>query len=503
MSLRRIALPVVLALGLLPFAACVDFFGFPNQNDGNGGFPDPPTANTLGVTIDSPRNAASVASGTIVNIRWSALNRTGDPGSVDIFVRANDDGAETFLAQGLSVNGSTGTVTTDWDTAGFGAGVYSIRARVTANGNSRDAVATGQVTIDAAPTFAFTRPTTNTTLPETDPVELAWSGIDPEGDAQIDLFVDPDDLTTTDNRVQILNDRALNDSEDDEEQTFDWSGRNTSNARVDAGEYRVIAIVDDGVNEPIEVVSTFVITVPDQPDPDELGFTIPEDDDTFLTTDATFGITLGVNRTADALLDVGIDTDDNHANGNEITVLSQRLIPSGTETTSFDWDGNDADGNPVSNVIYRLFFVSSIGTGTPTVDDSEALVFRRDTLTQPLIALQTPATVQTLTPGQFLTITWRDDDPDDNAVIRIVIDDDPNPLEGAETDDPELEILNNRDAGADGVQDTFQFRIPNSLAEGVYYIFAYIDADLATAAPDHTSTAPASFRVDDPATPSN
>ena len=495
---------VALSAGLLATffgIGCIDVFQQPRSD---ADFITPSEqASRLGVTVRSPSVDASVPAGTDVSIGWSASNRTGETGTASVLVEDLDTLTRTTIADGLSVTGSTGQVSTTWDTAGFDAGTYRIRVRVEAGALSREATAVGRITIDSAPTFAFTRPTSNQTLPDADPLEIAWSGIDPESDARVDLFVDPDSTDSTDNRIEILSNRLLNDSADDDEQTFDWNGRSTSNERVDAGTYSLIAVVDDEVNDPLTVVLGFTITVPEEEDNTAvLRFTAPEEDTTFLTTDADLPISMNVNQGTDALLDISVDTDDNHANGNEIRILSQRFIESDTDTTDFNWNGDDAGGNSVPDGIYRLFFISSTGTGTPTVDDGDFLVFRRSDSEQPLIGLLTPNSVVTFSPGQFLTVSWRDDDPTDAATITIVLDDDNMPRQLVETDEPELEILTGRSAMPDEVQDTFQFQIPSSLQPGTYYIFAYIDATPATAAPDHVNIGPAPIRIEDPANPS-
>lgn len=132
-------------------------------------------------------------------------------------------------------------------------------------------------------------------------------------------------------------------------------------------------------------------------------------------------------------------------------------------------------------------------------------MFRRSDENQPLIGLIAPSGVLTVNPGQFLNINWRDDVPDEDAgaTIRIAIDDDNLPAEAVETDEAEIEILADRDAVPDGVQDTFAYRIPASLTPGTYFIFAYIDATSATPDADHVSVGPVAFRVEDPANPSN
>jgi hypothetical protein len=118
----------------------------------------------------------------------------------------------------------------------------------------------------------------------------------------------------------------------------------------------------------------------------------------------------------------------------------------------------------------------------------------------PLIGMLTPATARTLSPGEFLTINWRDDDPTGRSLIRLTVDDDRYPEETTETDEAEIEILSDRDASADGVQDSFPWQVPSTLEPGTYYIFGYIQRN-AAGATDHVSVAPGTLIIADPANP--
>jgi len=139
------------------------------------------------------------------------------------------------------------------------------------------------------------------------------------------------------------------------------------------------------------------------------------------------------------------------------------------------------------------------GSGSPVNVEAEGLVYRRDDEDQPLIGLILPTNDETVTGGAGgnVLIKWRDDDPSESATIRIVIDDDETPNEGVETDNAEVEILADRDADGDGVQDTYSYPISDDLDPGRYWIFAYIDRD--DAAPwDNISVAAGSIEKEDP-----
>jgi flagellar hook assembly protein FlgD len=493
---RRIDCWIFLSAVTLTLAGCPGA----DPNDNVGG--DPRPREKLAVSVSGPGSDISVGSDTVVPIIWSAANDTGVTGQATIVVQALSTLAETTIADGVAVGRSTGRITTNWSTAGFAGGSYRVRVRVRAGDLTRESTAGGVVTVDIAPTFTFLAPLTDVVLPDDDPIKIEYNGVDPENRGRVTFFVDPDDTSTTDNRIQISGERELNDQDDDPTLTFDWGGNDNSNQRVANGTYSIIAVVTDGTNPEQVFVAPGRVTVPaPPPDPKPLGFAAPEDDTTFLETDAPLLFTLDVDNREEALISLAIDTDDTHTNGNEITILSQRLIAEDTPTTDFEWDGTNDLGDPVAPGIYRPFIISSTGSGTPTIKAAEFLVFRRANADQPLIAITSPSSVVSANFGSFVNIAWRDDDPTDSALIRLTIDDDPNPDEAVETDEPEIEILVNRTAGADGVLDTFAWQVPNTIPPGNYYVFAYIDSDPNTAGADHINVGPAQIRVIDPANP--
>ncbi len=484
---------VALLIGLI-LAGCPQMGGN-NNGDGVSG------RTTLAVTVEQPTTNTSIAAGTAVTVRWSAVNETGMAGSATVFVESLDDLTTTTIAAGVAVDGVLSTRTVTWDTTGFGAGVYSIRARIEAGESFREDTGTGRVTIDATPTFTFAAPSEDTELMQDGTVDVMWSGADAEGNGRVVILVDPDDDNDNNNEV-VIAERSLGETSADDQLAWDGTGQD-GNA-VDAGTYRVVARVNDGVNAEQTFVADGRITVPEPEDETPTGMlavTEPAEDASFLTTDDPFEIAFDIDQADDVLVDLKIDTDDNHANGNEMTILSQRLIEAGTESDTFDWDGDDSGGTAVDDGIYRVFLVSFDGTGTPETVEAAGLLFRRSSANQPLIALQMPATTTTVMSGAFINIQWRDDDPGEDALIRLTLDDDNMPAEGTETDNAEIEILADRDASADGVQDSFAFQVTNSLAPGTYFLFAYIDSNPGDLLADHVSVAPGIIIVDDPTDP--
>ncbi|MBU0640748.1 MAG: hypothetical protein KKB50_17935 [Planctomycetes bacterium] len=758
--------------------------------DGTIETPQPSTE--LALSLHAPSVDRTVPQGTLVNVEWSGANYTGSPATVTILVESRPGFVETAIAENLTVSGVQPKATLQWDTTSFEATQYALIGRIVAGAKTANASATGKITIDGPPSFEFTAPSADTTLEAGGTVTIRWRGSDVNGGATVRIGLDPDTDHGSANEVFIHEADLPTSTESD---SIDWAGADTAGGVVEAGTYYVFALVDDAVNPTQMVDGLARITVAEEEeeeDPVTLSIITPEADVEFLSAADPLAFEFGVNEAEDVLIDIKIDTDDNHANGNEQVILSQRLVTAGTETDTFDWDGTDASGAALADGIYAPFLVLSRGSGQPETANGGILIYRRtsansapsrqtwenggtswtlvepetspsarsghalafdsarnvtvlfggtdsegssaqtwewdrtdwtehevagpdalvdhalafdaqrevtllfggsrggvaqsetwtwdgttwtrldvagpsarhshamaydsernvvvlfggtdgvtrnaetwewdgttwtqattptapsareahalaydadrqvtmlfggldadgvngETWTwdgsewtsnnleespsarhghalaynasrrvvvlfggaagglanaetwhwngttwtqqefdtnfaarvdhsmvydsdgqrvvlfggesgQPLIALQTPAAIRTVSPGDYISIQWRDDDPTGLATVRLTVDDDRTPAEATETDGAEIEILANREAAKDGVLDSYSWQVPSTLTPGTYYFFAYIDRN--GAAPyDHNSVAPAIIVVEDPTQP--
>jgi hypothetical protein len=326
-------------------------------------------------------------------------------------------------------------------------------------------------------------------------VTIRWTGFDLEGTANLEIFADPDADHESGNELSLVQAVLAAAAEID---TFEWDGGNADASEDEDATYTLFATVDDGVNPAQTIEGLARITVPlDSTMTFTLEFQAPDEDIEFLADDDPLAIEFTLDEKDDVLIDLGIDTDDDHTNGNEQLILFQRLIEKDTNEESFDWDGTDRHGDAVDDAIYRVYIVVNRGSGTPQTLNADGLVLRRAETDTPLIAMLEPASDRTKDAGDFETLKWRDDDPAESATVRLTLDDDEFPDEAVETDEDEIEILADRQAKGDGVQDTFAFQVPSDLGPGTYYIFAYIDED--GAAPyDHVSTAAGQIIIEDP-----
>lgn len=463
---------------------------------------EPRQGTKLIVALTSPDAARTVRQGDTVAIAWTFSNLTGGSGNVTVVAESRTNLARTTLTSGAaSTTSGRGAYT--WDTAGFD-GPYAIIATISGGGLEYSTTSVGLVTVDAPPKFAFEAPTEDVefTPGESDELAIRYTGSDNES-GKVKLGLDVDTNHRNENEI-IINEEDL--PTKPEQKTFYWNGKSKSGEIVAEETYYLFARLEDARNDPTFVDAVARIKVLEAPGTGA-AVTKPDEDTNFLTTDATFRIEYRIDdEDNDVLVDVKIDTDDSHANGNEITILSQQFVAKDTEPPPFDWDGNDTHDPPaaVPTGIYRPFIVISRETGNPQTIRADGLIFRRDTENQPLIGLIEPTSVRTLNPGEYLLIKWRDDDPDgdadeaQSAKIKIVIDADGDP---ATTGDQKV-ILTDRNAAGDGVRDTFQWSVnATGLDLGkMYYIIAYIDKD-GVDPPDSWSVAGGRLIIRDPTNP--
>ncbi len=477
-------------------------------------------ARTLGVSVTSPSTDRAVTQGLVVRIEWTAFNQTGSEAIATLLVRSREDLSDTILSGGIRIEGQSATQSFDWDTTDFAPAQYLIRVRVEAGEETSEAEAGGEVTVDEPPTFEFDEPLIDTTLiftdeddessDEEDPgtnlgeaeneLRIGWVSVDRDGTASADIGLDVDEDHESGNEIIITNTPLSTDGDVD---SFNFDGTDADGVDVQPATYFLYARITDPVNPDQIVQSPARITVGERPDSAEPGtpeITEPEEDTELLTGGDPVTITYTLDEPEDILLDIKIDTDDNRRNGNELTILSQMLVESDVDEDTFEWEGSVVAGGPAPEGIYRVFLVVNREEGAPELADAPALIFLRSSDEQPLIALLAPDQDITVAGGDFVTIRWRDEDPGEDATIRLTIDDDPDPDELVETDEPELQILVGRDAAADGVQDTFNYQLPNNLEPGLYYIFAYIDKD---GAPpwDQVNASAGRLIIEDPTAP--
>lgn len=498
----RYSIVVTAALcAMLMGADCLPLFVLNNDIE------DIDRGDTLGITVQAPSRTRVVPSGSKIDVQWVVGNVAGGDAIVDVLARSREDFTETIIEGGIRVTQSGQVRTTIWDTKDFPRGEYGLRVKARAGDQESEADASGAITIDEAPSFVFTEPFEDTELADLDPnddsdaleIVIRFSAGDPEGAATARIGIDPGPVHTSGNEIFIA---EVSLAVDETLESVTWDGTDLTGANVDPGTYNLFAIVEDGVNEDLIVdglARVIVPVLPVEPNESMLENALPDPnrDLELLEADDEIRISFTLNQDEEVLIDLAVDQDENHTNANEIRILRERLIDPNTTKDVFDWNGDDADGDRVPDGIYQIIMFINTGAGAPTTVENDALIFVRSEEDQALISLLQPATDQERQPGAFLLIQWRDEDPSEEAKIRLTIDDDDIPAEMIETGEAEREILADREADGDGVLDSFQFQVPADLAPGRYTIFAYIDRDDMDP-PDMISTAAGQLDIPDP-----
>lgn len=501
---------LIVTLAFSPAATCVPLFDLETLGPGAQELPTP---TGLSVAVLKPSSDRTVPQGTAVEIEWTAGNLTGDDALATVLVRNREDLSEIIIAGGIRVLGTGTLQSLDWNTSDVDSGAYSVLVRIEAGGQSAEAFAPGKITLNAPPTLEFTEPLETFTFGEPtdadgdgedDPVELSirWTAFDPDGDGKLVLGIDPDLDHANGDEITIL-ERDIPTSGGVD--SFTWNAE-AAGGRVDPGTYNLYAELSDEFSEGIFVegpAQIVVLEVEEEPTFDQTKFeiTAPAEDAEFVTGGDPLTITYAVSAPdRELLVDLSLTSDDNPSNGNEIVILSQRFLEEGTEEDSFEWSGDKADGDPVPDGIYKIVLIANAELGSPIIKTSEALVFRREFEDKPLVAVLKPDANTETDAGASITISWRDDDPTEESLIRVVIDDDELPNEAAETDGAEREILKDRKASLDGVNDSLIWSVASDLEPGRFWFFVYIDRD-GVAPFDHVSVSPRPIIIPDPEAP--
>lgn len=365
---------------------------------------------TLDMTVSKPASDRTVAQGTVVKIEILPVNRTGAPGTASVAVENRTTLDESVLADNIDVSGVGSPITVTWDTADYPAAEYTVRATIEADGKSRTSSAVGKVRIDGPPTLVFTAPALDTTLPDSGDgtITIAWRVKDDGGGGTVRIGIDTDLDHGSGNEI-FIDQQTLTNGE--KTQSLDWPGDDSTQTRVAEGTYNLFALVEDNINSLVTVDGLARVIVPAKvtpPDTTKLSIIAPSVPTEFVFNQPIFPIEFGVNQTNDVLLDIKIDSDDNHTNGNEITILSQRFIRANTEKDTFNWDGKDTSGAFVPDGIYTPLLVVSTGSGTPQTVAGTKSITRRTSV----------ANIDSRQVWERSTGDWLLNEPETNPPVR-------------------------------------------------------------------------------------
>lgn len=235
-----------LTLGMLPLtvlamAGCPGG-ALPPQEFISGGVGDVvDLAPNASVQVLAPVSNLAITGGTPVEVNWRATART-TIAVIDVFIDTDttpDNGNEIIAEDNLPLSENSALI----DTSLLEADTYFIGVRMEEVGEivAFD-YAGGAVTINQRPQLFFTSPRDNFVLdrsPLQNPrFDVAWTVSDPDSVVSVDIALDPDD---TPNGNEIL----LRESNSQSGDSFTF---NLPTANFEAGTYRFVAIVSDGVD---------------------------------------------------------------------------------------------------------------------------------------------------------------------------------------------------------------------------------------------------------------
>ena len=357
-----------------------------------------------------------------VTVSWLAIDPDDD---ATITLKYDDDttpeeGDETEIETGISEDDTTQT---SWDTTGVPAGTYYVYALIDDGKATATSYAGGDTPVtvtvkNAVPTFEFTAPATDV---EADPaasgvVNIAWTDSDPDDDADIDLFLDPDAFHANGNEIQIANDL----SEDDAADALAWNSAGT-----DVGTYTLFATIDDGTNPATTVEAAGRVILRNAADPVVQATAPVANLNVALGDQPTISWTVDDPSGGNARVHVSYDDDPtpNEAaeTGAAEGVIQTNIDPATTTSLEWDWQGTVAAGT-----YYVFVYVDDDGDLPPqnAAIDDVAVAAGTVTLPNSPPSLSWVLTTTAGDVGDVINLDWTDEDPDDNAAISVYADPD-------------------------------------------------------------------------------
>lgn len=201
----------------------------------------------VAIGIESPERSRTVAEGTPVTVAFYTFREGFGGATVTMVARNQDTREELTLLAPQAVPSGRSDQEILWDTTGAGGGSFEIFLRMLSGSEElRSETADGVITVDGAPTFAFTAPADDAVLGPGGEVRIAFRAQDAEADAEAQILLDPDDDPTNGNEVTLARE-VLPAAEAVEEIVFE--GIDEQGTAVTGGTYRLVAIVSDEAHD--------------------------------------------------------------------------------------------------------------------------------------------------------------------------------------------------------------------------------------------------------------
>jgi len=411
----------------------------PNELHGDGLFNDPPVGSTVTIKLDPD-----------VPDRDEEYEQDGN--EIDLFgpVDAVDDAHDRIDFDGLDAVGEVVPV-----------GTYYVLA-VLDNGAGTELTDLSLGTIRVP--FAFTEPREDAELAEADDsITIEWEMDDGGLGGLLSLALDTDLDHTSGNEELLAAEGPFGGSLT----SFEVTGSMITAAEIEPGIYYLCAWIEQSGLDDIFVTAPVQITIGNF-GPPTLEFVGLDEDVEALVGDVVTIEWDDEDVDDNATINLFVDSDQNHNNGNEIQLIWDRLEdPDGLDDDRFVWDTTSQRPDE-----YYVF--ATISDGTDSVDvEADGRIMLRKCEDCPLITLIAPATTVTNDTQDSVVISWDDDVPSAQAMIALyyVDPDEENPTLISE------DIAANPDQ-ADDDQYEWEFA-PDDLTaravpQGVYKVKAYI-----------------------------
>ena len=238
---RRLARGLFGAACILQIAGCPTAPSTPLEFIAGGTGDTFALSDAASVVVLSPVSDLSIVGGTPVEVNWRAVATTRSA-VIDVLVDVDlipDNNNELVAFSNIDITESTALI----DTTTLVAGDYFIGIAVKEAGRIvAFGYASGRVTINQRPQLFFTAPRDNFAFDRTEQTnprfDVAWQVFDPDSIVTVQIFLDPDNAANG-NEVLL---RESN-SQTGDQFTFDLP-----TAGFEPGEYRIFALVSDGVD---------------------------------------------------------------------------------------------------------------------------------------------------------------------------------------------------------------------------------------------------------------
>ncbi|HUW83813.1 MAG TPA: hypothetical protein VMZ31_13575 [Phycisphaerae bacterium] len=416
----------------------------PYDLDGDGRLNDPPDGSTVMIQLDPDPNDPD--SGNEIDV-------------LGPFDAVPDDDLYEF--DGLDADGEI-----------VEAGVYYVLATMDTGDETLTDASLGTIRVP----LAFSEPETDVELNIVDDsTTIAWTADDGGiAGGTVDFGLDPDPVDHTDegegedeDEKYFLKGQPLTDGD------FTLSGAVIGSAGIADGTYYLFARIEQPGFDTMYITSPVQITI-GAFGPPTLEFVDLDNDVEKIVGDIVIIKWEDDDADDNAKIDLFVVDD---VTGDEVQLLNDRLEDADGSQDRYNW--NTTGMRPAA---YRVKATISDDTSTVEVVADGKIILRSCT-DCPLITITSPAADVDGMVMNRIRIRWQDDTPVAGAKVALYYDDDPNPMEAAETGDPEVRItpVDGLPGNLDGTDaDSFEWVLrPDDLAQpavpgGTYWIFGYI-----------------------------